>query len=93
VEEASADLSADELKKLAPEVLYLPAGSESALPQVSALGRTIVLCGNADLVGKGCILSVRLVAGSSRLLVHLPSAESKGLKFDARLLRVAEVIR
>ena len=93
IEEAPADLSLDELKKRAPQVLYVPQGAEAALANVSTLPKTIVLCGSPEAVGKGCILSVRLVSGSSRILIDLPGAEGKGFKFDARLLRVAEVIR
>ncbi len=86
------ELTADALKAASPKVVYIATGSDSSL----ALARgqaAIVLCGDPRNVGKGCVLSVESAGQSSRLVVDLAEAQRQGLRFDARMLSLARVIR
>jgi hypothetical protein len=93
IEELRDQASAAEVQKRAPAVLYVAEGNEEALAVAAAVPRAIVLCGNPSAVGKGCMLSVEVFGSSSRLVVDTTAATKKGLTFDARMLRVARVIR
>jgi hypothetical protein len=93
IEELRDAASLAEVQKRAPAVLYVAEGNEDALTVAAAVPRAIVLCGNPSAVGKGCMLSVEVFGSSSRLVVDTTAASKKGLTFDARMLRVARVIR
>jgi hypothetical protein len=93
IDEVRGESSAAELAKRAPTVLYVAEGNEQALGVAAAVPGAIVLCGDPGAVGKGCILSVEPFGSSSRLVVDTAAASKKGLTFDARMLRVARVIR
>jgi hypothetical protein len=93
IDEVKGASSTDDLMKRAPAVLYVADGNEAALSSLEAIPKAIVLCGNPNAVGKGCMLSVEPFGTSSRLVVDTAAAGKKGLTFDARMLRVARVIR
>jgi hypothetical protein len=93
VDEVKGESTTADLMKRAPAVLYVAEGNEAALGALDAIPRAIVLCGNPSAVGKGCMLSVEPFGTSSRLVVDTAAATKKGLTFDARMLRVARVIR
>jgi hypothetical protein len=93
VSKLDRDPTLDELRAKAPAVIYVPSGAEATLSLVKSLASSIVLCGNPVHVGKGCMLSVEPFGQSSRLVIDLAEAERKGLRFDARMLRLARVIR
>ena len=86
------DLTDEALKGLEADVVYVAAGSDASLA-VARRSKLVVLCGNPRDVGKGCVLSVESAGRSSRLVIDLNEAERKGLRFDARMLRLARVIR
>jgi hypothetical protein len=76
--------------------VYVPAGLESALAALGAkllANRRIVMCGTSRGVGMGCVLSVEVAGSGSRPVVDVKSAEGAGLRFDARLLRLARIVR
>jgi hypothetical protein len=93
VEEIRGDAAAADLTHLGAAAVYVADGNEAALPVATSLPGAIVLCGNPSGVGKGCMLSVEPSGRSSRLVVDLGAASKKGFTFDARMLRVARVIR
>jgi hypothetical protein len=93
VEEVRGDASASELARRSASVVYVAEGNETVLPIAVSLAGAMVLCGDASAVGKGCMLSVEPSGTSSRLVVDLGAATKKGFTFDARMLRVARVIR
>jgi len=76
------------------KIVYVAAGSESMLGRLSGLpSGTIVLCADGASVGSGCVLGVEQAGQQSRLVVDLGRATSAGLTFDARMLRLARVVR
>jgi hypothetical protein len=93
VDEVKGESTSADLMKRAPAVLYVAEGNEAVLASLEAIPRAIVLCGNPNAVGKGCMMSVEPFGTSSRLVVDTAAAGKKGLTFDARMLRVARVIR
>jgi hypothetical protein len=93
IDEIKGDSNSADLMKRAPAVLYVADGNEAVLGTLDAIPKAIVLCGNPSAVGKGCMLSVEPFGTSSRLVVDTTAAGKKGLTFDARMLRVARVIR
>jgi hypothetical protein len=82
-----------DLQKKKPAVLYVAEGNEAALGAAAGVAGALVLCGDPNVVGKGCVLSVEAAGSSSRLVIDLATASKKGFTFDARMLRVARVIR
>lgn len=93
VESSNSDAAADETKKRAPAVIYVASGNEGALADLAKVRGVVIMCGDPALVGRGCLLSVESAGSASRLVVDLGRAEKAGLKFDARMLRLARVIR
>jgi hypothetical protein len=83
----------EELRARPPTVIYVTSANDAALATLKSLPVSVVLCGNPAHVGKGCILSVETFGQSSRLVIDLAEAQRKGLRFDARMLRLARVIR
>ena len=85
--------TAAELRSNRVDVVYLASGlGRDAARAVEARGR-VVLCADKGLVGSGCMLSVEVHQQRPRLIVDLPRVERAGLRFDARLLRLARVVR
>ncbi len=79
-----------------PQVVYFASGTrEATVRRIAAAlpsGR-IVLCGEADLVGHGCVLGVERASNRPRLVIHLTEARKAGLDWDSRLMRLARVVR
>ncbi|MFT3922236.1 MAG: YfiR family protein [Myxococcales bacterium] len=93
VETSSSDASAAEAKRTKAQVVYVASGNERALSELSELHHIIVLCGDPAGIGKGCVLSVEVSGTSSRLVIDLARATKLGLQLDARILRLARVVR
>ncbi len=79
-----------------PHVVYVANGTGAAAARQIAHalppGR-IVVCGDTTLLGQGCVLAVERAASRARLVVHMPSTRRSGVDWDARLLRLARIVR
>jgi hypothetical protein len=93
IERAAGDGTADEVQKRAATVVYVATGGEHVLAELAPLKGVVILCGDPAFVGKGCLLSVESAGSTSRLVIDVAGAEKAGLRFDARMLRLARVIR
>ena len=82
----------DTLRSLGADVIYVATGSNAVLA-AARRSDSLVVCGDPHDVGKGCVLSVESAGKSSRLVIDLTEADRKGLRFDARILRLSRVIR
>lgn len=80
-----------ELRRRAPSVVYVPGAHASVYAALSGLHGTLVLCGDPAEVGRGCMLSVETHGTGSRLVVDARRAAQAGLRFDARLLKLARL--
>ncbi len=92
VTHASAAQTAEALASMQPSVVYLARGVELGR-ELRAIEGTIVLCAEPSQIGSACTVTVEVSGRTSRLVVDLPDAERFGLRFDARLLQLARVIR
>ena len=90
---SSASEGLSEVRGLSPKVVYVAPGANAISPGLARLRGTIVLCASGDDVKDGCMMSVEVAGESSRLVIDLPQATRAGLRFDARMLRLARVIR
>jgi hypothetical protein len=93
VTHASASATASRLAELRPAVVYLARGVELGSELRSLPSGTIVLCAEPEQIGSACTVTVEVSGRTSRLVIDLPDAERFGLRFDARLLQLARVIR
>lgn len=93
VKELSGGVTADALRALKPQVVYVALGDEGAMAVAASVPLALVLCGEPKLVGSGCLMSVEAAGNSSRLVIDLAAAEKSGRTFDAKLLRLSRVIR
>lgn len=79
-----------------PQVVYVANGTREATARriAAALpsGR-ITICGEAALLGHGCVLGVERASNRPRLIIHLTEAREAGLDWDSRLMRLARVLR
>ncbi|HEY6876376.1 MAG TPA: YfiR/HmsC family protein [Polyangiales bacterium] len=84
------------LNALAPSALYFAAGLEELAGQLGAAvdrAHWVPMCADGVRLGAGCVLAVRTHESSSQLVVDLARAKRAGLSFDARLLRLAQVLQ
>lgn len=73
-------------------ILYVPPGSERALPWSKFAGRAILLVGeSAEFEARGGVIRFLTERNRVRLRINLPAAVDRGLNISSRLLRVAEV--
>jgi hypothetical protein len=90
----------DGIKKAVDEkkvnMLYLTPGMTNLLdPIIKYAGqkKIVLLTGEGDQVRKGVAVGAVLRDKKPKILVHLKSAGAQGAKFDARLLRLIEVVK
>jgi hypothetical protein len=90
----------DGIKKAVEEkeinMLYLSPGMTNLLDPIikyASKNKIVLLTGEADQVKKGVAVGAVLRDKKPKILVHLKSAGAQGAKFDARLLRLIEVIK
>jgi hypothetical protein len=90
----------DGLKKAIDEkeinMLYLSPGMSNLLDPIvkfAAQKKIVLLTGESDQVKKGVAVGAVLRDKRPKILVHLKSAGEQGAKFDARLLRLIEVVK
>ncbi|MEZ4233024.1 MAG: YfiR family protein [Polyangiaceae bacterium] len=77
-------------------IVYLCPGLEAAMDAIAdALsGKDVMTIGSrAGFADGRSVVSFDLVSGKPKLIVHLPQAKRQNVKFSARFLRLAEVIR
>ena len=77
-------------------MLYLSPGMTNLLDPIikyAAQNKVLLLTGESDHVKKGVAVGAVLRDKKPKILVHLKSAGAQGAKFDARLLRLIEVIK
>ena len=77
-------------------VIYLARGLTEHVGAIAAAAgraRRILLCGDPEGVGRGCVLSVEANGDRARIVIHLRLATAIGLRFDARLLQLSRVVR
>ena len=88
-----ADISA-QIKRSKADVVVLGRGVEAVASAVAAPQGSILVCSDASGVGKGCVLGVGAGDGSgSKLVIDLPRAKAAGLRFNARMLALARVLK
>lgn len=73
--------------------LYLPAGSESLGGALSRRSPAVTYCAQPQAVESGCMMAVETVTGRPRVVINLALAKKLGLDFDARLLRLARIVK
>ena len=90
----------DGLRKIVDEkeinMLYLSPGMTNMLDPIikfAAQKKIVLLTGESEHVKKGVAVGAVLRDKKPKILVHLKSAGAQGAKFDARLLRLIEVIK
>ena len=93
VTHTSASATASALSELRPAIVYLASGVQIGRELRSLPSGTVVLCAEPEQIGSACTVTVEVSERTSRLVVDLPDAERFGLRFDARLLQLARVIR
>jgi len=77
-------------------MLYLSPGISNLLDPIikfAAQKKVVLLTGEGDQVKKGVAVGAVLRNKKPKILVHLKSAGAQGAKFDARLLRLIEVVK
>lgn len=90
----------DGIKKAVDEkeinMLYLTPGLTNLLDPIikyAGQNKIVLLTGEGDQVKKGVAVGAVLRDKKPKILVHLKSAGAQGAKFDARLLRLIEVVK
>ena len=76
--------------------LYLGPGLAAQLDEILRLAREqkiLVMSGEADQVQAGVALGVVQRDRKPKILVHTKAASDQGASFDARLLRLAEIVK
>lgn len=88
------------LKKAVEEkeinMLYLSPGLSNMLEPIvkfAKQNKIVLLTGESKHVQKGAAVGAVLRNKKPKILVHLKSAGAQGAKFDARLLRLVEVVK
>ncbi|MCB9588219.1 MAG: YfiR family protein [Polyangiaceae bacterium] len=77
-------------------IVYLCPGLESEMETVAEAltGKDVMTIGSrAGYAERRAVVSFDLVSGKPKLIVNLPQAKRQNVKFSARLLKLAEVIR
>ena len=87
---------ASDLEKIRPAAIYVCSGLASELAtitQAATQTRSLTISSTESYVKSG--LSVALVAGARkvRILINLKASRAEGVRFDAGLLRLAEVLK
>lgn len=88
--------AASKMKGHGATVAYIASGMGSAgrsLAATLSARRMLVMCGDPNHVGAGCMLSVEPRGGTSQLVVDVGASTQAGYQFDARMLRLARVVR
>lgn len=90
----------DGIKKAIEEkeinMLYLSPGMTNLLEPIikfAAQNKIVLLTGESEHVKQGVAVGAVLRDKKPKILVHLKSAGEQGAKFDARLLRLIEVVK
>jgi hypothetical protein len=90
----------DGIKKAVEEkdinMLYLSPGLSNLLEpiiQFAKQKKIVLLTGESEQVQAGVAVGAILRDKKPKILVHLKSADAQGAKFDARLLRLIEVVK
>jgi len=90
----------DAIKKAIEEkeinMLYLSPGMTNLLEPIikfAAQNKIVLLTGESEHVKQGVAVGAVLRDKKPKILVHLKSAGEQGAKFDARLLRLIEVVK
>ena len=90
----------DGIKKAVDEkeinLLYLSPGMTNLLDPIikyAAQNKIVLLTGEGEQVKQGVAVGAVLRDKKPKILVHLKSAGEQGAKFDARLLRLIEVVK
>ena len=94
IDRAAAVRTAVEQKKL--NALYLGPGLAAELEGILRMAREqkiLVMSGETDYVQAGVALGVVLRGRKPKILVHSRAASEQGASFDARLLRLAEIVK
>lgn len=77
-------------------LLYLSPGMTNLLDPIikfAGQNKIVLLSGESEHIQKGVAVGAILRDKKPKILVHLKSAKAQGAKFDARLLRLIEVIK
>lgn len=77
-------------------MLYLSPGLSNMLGPIvkfAKQNKIVLLTGESELVQKGAAVGAVLRDKKPKILVHLRAASAQGAEFDARLLRLVEVVR
>ena len=75
-------------------MLFVPRGEERRMPEILARERAVLLVGESDAFCRsGGALSILIQEGRPRIEANPAAAVRAGLKIDAKLLKVATIIR
>ena len=73
------------------DIVYVAKGLNNVAQQLG--GSRIVVCGDPGQVGQGCLLGIEAAEQGSRIVIDARAMRRAGLNFDARLLRLARIVR
>ena len=77
-------------------VLYITPGNGEDIPSIAKISKELkilTITGVAKWVDRGISVGIGLKGRRPQIIINLPSSRAEGADFDARLLKLAKVIR